>query len=58
MFITASILLALFYAAWCLQEYREGGGLVALTTAGVSLLAGLSLFVYEAWFLSKTRRPS
>ncbi len=57
-FITASILLALFYAAVSLQDYREGGGSGALVTAAGSLLAGLTLFVYEAWFLRKTRRPS
>ncbi len=57
-FITASILLALFYAAFSLQAYREGGGAGELVTAVASILAGLGLFVYEAWFLRKTRRAS
>ena len=54
-FISASILLAFFFAAWCLGlPEHEGGGWRAAGIA--SAAAGLGLGAYEAWFLRKARR--
>lgn len=53
-FISASVLLAFFFAAWCLGPGGRDGS--AWRAAGVaSALAGLGLVAYEAWFLRKTR---
>lgn len=53
-FVTASALLAFFFAVWCL-----GSGVVHGTgwrAAGIASAAtGLGLVAYEAWFLRKTR---
>jgi hypothetical protein len=53
-FISASVLLAFFFSAWCLGlGAREGA---AWPAAGVvSAAIGLGLVAYEAWFLRKTR---
>jgi hypothetical protein len=54
-FITASVLLAFFFASWCLGLGDEAGA--AWHAAGLaSALTGLALVVYEAWFLRKMRR--
>jgi len=54
-FISSSVLLALFYAAWCLAlGDRQGLGWRAAGIA--SAAAALALVAYEAWFLRKTRR--
>jgi hypothetical protein len=54
-FITASVLLAFFFAAWCLGLGGEDG--TAWRATGIaSALTGLGLVVYEAWFLRKMRR--
>jgi len=56
-FITASVLLAFFFAAWCLNVAVENGP--GWRAAGVASAAiGLGLVAYEAWFLRKTRRMS
>jgi hypothetical protein len=47
LFISASILLALGLAWWCLPEHRVG--------AAASALAALALVGWETWFLRKTR---
>ena len=53
-FISASVLLAFFFAAWCLRPGVEAG--VSWRLAGlVSAAFGLGLVAYEAWFLRKTR---
>jgi len=53
-FITASVLLAFFFAAWCLGlGVEEGAGWRA--TGVASAVAGLGLAAYEAWFLRKAR---
>jgi hypothetical protein len=53
-FITASVLLAFFFAAWCLGvgEADGAGGRWAGVAAAAS---GLGLAAYEAWFLRKHR---
>ncbi len=49
-FITASVLLAFFFAAWCLGSSPPPG--LGRTVAGaVSAAAGLGLAAYETWFL-------
>jgi hypothetical protein len=54
-FITASALVAFFFAAWCLGLGPHEGE-AGWQAAGVgSLLAGLALAVYEGWFLRKSR---
>ena len=51
-FISASTLLAFFYAAWCLAlGDREGLGWRAAGVASAAI--GLVLAAYEAWFLRK-----
>jgi hypothetical protein len=46
-FISASVLLALGLAWWCLPDRPLG--------AGGAVVAALGLIVYETWFLRKTR---
>jgi len=54
-FITASVLLAFFFAAWCLGLGRQEAG-AGWQAAGIgSLVAGVALAAYEGWFLRKTR---
>jgi hypothetical protein len=54
-FISASALLAFFFAAWCLGLVGEEPG-AGWRLAGVASAAtGLGLATYEAWFLRKTR---
>ncbi len=56
-FISASVLLALAFAAWCFGENGPGGA--AGTAAGASAVAAaLALAGYEAWFVRKMRRLS
>ena len=53
-FITASVLLAFFFAAWCLGSSPplDPGRAVAGVAA---IAAGLGLAAYEAWFLRKMK---
>ncbi len=51
-FITASVLLAFFFAAWCLG-LGEQDGIGWRATGIASAVTGLGLVVYEAWFLRK-----
>ena len=50
LFISASVLLALGLAWWCVPEQPIG--------ALGALVAALGLVGYETWFLRKTRRMS
>ena len=50
LFITASVLLALWVTKWCLPAHPVG--------AGASVLVALGLITYEVWFLRKTRKMS
>ena len=47
-FISASVLLALGMAWWCLPAQPVGAGGAAVTA--------LALVAYETWFLRKTRK--
>jgi hypothetical protein len=48
LFISASVLLALGFAWWCLPAHP--------VAAGVALVVALALVGYEIWFLRKTRK--
>jgi len=51
-FITASVLLAFYFAAWCLGLGDKDG--IGWHAAGIaSAVTGLGLVAYEAWFLRK-----
>jgi hypothetical protein len=56
-FISASVLLALAFAAWCFGEKGPAGA--AGTAAGVFAIgAAAALAGYEAWFVRRMRRRS
>jgi hypothetical protein len=48
LFISASVLLALGLAWWCLPAQPVG--------AAAAVVVAIALVVYESWFLRKTRR--
>ena len=51
-FISASVLLAFFFAAWCLDTSPPpGAGRIAAGMAAIAV--GLGLAAYEAWALRK-----
>jgi hypothetical protein len=54
-FITASALLAFFFAVWCLGLGSHEPSAGWWFTGIVSLVCGLGLGAYEAWFLRETR---
>ncbi len=53
-FVTASALLAFFFAAWCMGAVPQPGT-GRLAAGAASALAGFGLLAYEAWFLKKMR---
>jgi hypothetical protein len=53
-FISASALLAFFFAAWCLSiPAGEPIGAGRAAAAACAVLTGIGLCVYESWFLRK-----
>jgi hypothetical protein len=56
-FVTASALLAFGFAAWCFGAVPEPGG-GRLAAGAASVLVGIGLVGYEAWFLKKMRGVS
>lgn len=58
-FISISSLMLFGFGAWMLREYRgpEGVGSDLLWAAG-AILAGVSLLVYERFFLKKLKNVS
>jgi hypothetical protein len=54
-FISASVLLAFGFAAWCLGVHPEAGGGGGLVAALASAACGVALAGYEVWFLRKMR---
>jgi hypothetical protein len=53
-FVSASALLAFGFAAWCIGAVPHPGT-GRLLAGAASVLAGIGLIVYEAWFLKKMR---
>ena len=53
-FVTASVLLAFGFALWCFEAAPEPGA-GRLAAGAASVLVGLGLIGYEAWFLKKMR---
>jgi hypothetical protein len=53
-FVTASVMLAFGFAAWCFRAVADPGAGRLAAGAG-SVLAGIGLVAYEAWFLKKMR---
>jgi hypothetical protein len=50
LFISASVLLALMLARWCVPDHKGA--------AGAAVGVAIGLIAYETWFLRKTRRVS
>ena len=58
-FITAASALAFGFGGWLLHAYRSPDGTTSdLVWAVASLLAGVGLLVYEAFFLKKLKKES
>ncbi len=55
LFITVSVLLALFLAGWALNEYLHGGSLGYVVGAAVALGGAVALAAYGVAFRRKTR---
>jgi hypothetical protein len=55
-FITLSVILTAFVAAWAAGQYRDVHDPGYLAGAAVALAAGAALVVYGAAFQRKTRR--
>jgi hypothetical protein len=55
LFIAASALLAFYFALWCLAGPPAGVGAGWLLAGLASLVGGVALIGYEAWFLKKMR---
>jgi ABC-type Mn2+/Zn2+ transport system permease subunit len=55
LFISLSVVLTAFFAAWAAGQYRNGQEAVYAVTAAGSLAAGIGLVVYGAKFQRKTR---
>jgi len=54
-FISASVLLAFFFGAWCLGDPRPEAGWGRLAAGALSVAGGVGLAAYEVWFLKKMR---
>jgi hypothetical protein len=55
LFIVLSALLAVFFAAWAVAQYRMDAGLGYAAAGVIALAAGAALVVYASAFLRKTR---
>lgn len=58
LFIALSIVLAAFFAAWAVGEFRAGHGALYVVTAALALVVAAALAVYGVAFQRKTRRFS
>jgi len=54
-FITASVALAFFVAAWCFRASPEETSGARVAAGLVSVACGVGLAGYEVWFLRKMR---
>ncbi len=57
-FLVASVVLALFLAAFGFDQYRQSGSQAALLGAISSALAAVTLVIYGRYFLRKLRHIS
>jgi hypothetical protein len=55
LFIALSVVLAAFFGAWSVGQYRAGHEVIFVVTAVGSLLAAAGLAVYGTAFQRKTR---
>lgn len=55
-FISASVALALFFAAWCLGVVPGRSSETNVLAGGGALATAMGLVAYEAWFVRKMRR--
>ena len=55
LFIALSVILAAFFGAWALGEYRSAHGVGYALTGVASLASGVGLAIYGAAFQRKTR---
>jgi hypothetical protein len=53
-FITASTLVAFFFAGWCLGLGSHEPSVGSRVAGVLAIVAGLGLAAYEAWFLRKS----
>jgi hypothetical protein len=53
--IFLSAALAALFGVWCVDQYRQDGGMAALAGAVGAFAASFGLLVYDSWFLRKTR---
>jgi predicted Co/Zn/Cd cation transporter (cation efflux family) len=58
LFISLSVVLAAFVAAWAAQQYRTAHDVVYAATSVAALASGVGMAVYGAAFQRKTRRLS
>jgi hypothetical protein len=57
-FVTASVLLMLGVAGWCVSQYFDGAGAIQLVWATLSLACAAGLVVYGRIFLKKLKHIS
>ncbi len=57
-FVTASVLLMLGVAGWCVSQYRDGAGTIQLVWATLSVACAAALVVYGRIFLKKLKHIS
>jgi hypothetical protein len=57
-FISMSVVLAAFVAAWAAQQYQATQASLYAATSAAALLSGIGMAVYGAAFQRKTRRLS
>ena len=55
-FITAAVLLAFGFGAWMLNEHRDSQAASDFNMGVGSLVAGVVLVIYEAYFLRKLKK--
>ena len=54
-FVVVSIVCALFFGAWAVMRYAQGGGGGYAVVAGASFAAAVGLTMYGFWFLRKLK---
>jgi hypothetical protein len=53
--ILLSAVLAVLFAVWCVNLYRQENAIAALVAAIVSFAVSFGLIAYDSWFLRRTR---